>query len=183
MSLTCALLATGQTVDCDNPTVAGAEGTVYFGNLSELTGTTEGVNGQISAMTFAATKGLKKYTMFRKSVRPSNRLRQGTYKNAFEHQLQIVVHIADQDAKAEFENMANSNVYAIVIGRDQQIEVYGIQVGLEVESMERDLSNAENEGAYVIDLKTGEYPEPRLPQTFLDTDYSTSITTLDGYMA
>lgn len=183
MALSCALISAAITIDCDNPTIAGIKiGDIYIANHSEIDGFAQAA-GTISAFTFASGKGFKKYSVFTKAIKPSYRMRKGSFKNAWEHQLGLTVHLATQAVKNELEALANAGVVAVYVGNtNNQIEVLGLGVGLEAETIERDLTSTETDAAFVLDLKTGEYSEPRLPQDFYDTSYTASIAALDAYI-
>lgn len=90
--------------------------------------------------------------------------------------------------KKQIEKLKNGDIVAIVYNKFKGVsgngafEVYGFDAGLRVDTAERDVSNADTQGAFSIKLMSDQAVglEPFLPKTLFITDYATSLAVVEG---
>lgn len=180
----------GVAFNCDIS--GGVESTLYLFNRDEIAAVLRNVvNPQIvEAFTMAVKTAPStlytgfKYEGFNTSLKPKTEGVKKTYSYRFNHVVDFVIFDRSSDAKLQIENMSRANLVAVVENKnktagDSTFEVYGLDVGLTLNTFSDDPTNADNEGAYVLQLASpDDYKEPHMPATFFDTDYTTTKTAL-----
>lgn len=190
MSDTCGNISAGQIFDCLNPLQAGSENTMLLMNRGDIASTTRnGVDNEIveniilnsGALAYnfegqdssnAAKANVVKVSVFRK----------------WNHEVNFMAFGVDAETKEQMQKMKDSEIVAIIYNKnkgtdgDAAFEMYGLDSGMKVEAMESDKTNADSQGAFVIQLKSNEETglEPFPPKTVFDTDYATTLAMLDG---
>ena len=179
----CSAITSGATFDCSNPISSGVVATFYLANKSDIASITyDGSNPMLATdITMVATKKFYVFEGQLQSTEPKFAMIKGKYVNQFEHSLGYLVFNLSPTVKEEILNMKDGNFVAIVENNytgtsgNAKFEIYGGQSGLKAEVIERNPNDAENLGAYKLELKTQEYArESKPPITLFDTDLATT---------
>lgn len=185
MSFTCGAIASGVTLNCTDPLVAGVVATFYIANKDDIASITyDNTNPMLATdITMKATKFFYKYEGQLQSTEPNFTMVKGKYINQFEHNVSFLVFNISPETKQEILNMKDGNFVCIVENNyvsatgNTKYEIYGAGAGLKAESIERNPNDTENLGAFKIALKTQEYArESKPPVTLFDTDLATTDT-------
>lgn len=177
------LIDNGADFDCD--LTGGVEPNLWLFNREEIASYQRSVaNTQIIedfVMEVIATVPKKGFAFrgYNNSVKPKTDGVQRPFGYEFNHTVDFMIFQRGSASKANIEKLAKSRagVVAVVeyLGKttDSTFEVYGAEKGLRVVTLSDDISNAENGGAYVLQLASPEdYKEPHMPATFFDTSYA-----------
>ena len=86
--------------------------------------------------------------------------------------------------------MATSSLFGVVENKnavgngDSVFEVFGLNVGMEVNSMVRINADQETGGAFTIGLQTpeAEGKEPKMPQSWFQTDYPSTLALVNALL-
>lgn len=132
-------------------------------------------------------KGFK-FEGFNTSVKPKTDGVKKTYNYRYNHQIDFVIFERSASAKEQIESMGRGKFVAVVENLsktgDSTFEVYGIGVGLTLNTMTDDPTNADTDGAYVLQLASpDDFKEPHMPASFFDTDYATTKANLLALIA
>lgn len=180
----------GVAFNCDIS--GGVESTLYLYNREEIATIVRNVaNPQIVEAFVMAVKTAPstlytgfKFEGFNTSLKPKTDGVKKTYSYRYNHQIDFAIFDRSSATKEVIESMARANLVAVVENRnkiagDATFEVYGLDVGLTLNTFSDDPTNADNEGAYVLQLASpDDFKEPHMPATFFDTDYATTKTAL-----
>lgn len=186
----CGSLTASLGINCDEPIVSGVNDRIYIFNKADiLSFTYGGTKETITAITLAS--GKTGFTVQGKndSVDPKSEFLKSRFSTNQEHEVAFRVFDNSVAVKTQLNKMMNGKYVVVVENNhvnaagDSAFEVYGEIAGVELAEGSRLPSEVEGEGSYMLVLRTPERSkEPRLPATFLDTDYETSKTTLDSYL-
>lgn len=186
---TCGAITVGATYDCDNPIQPGVNPRVWLANKDDIATVTYGANSSVvTAITMKATKKLWVFDGMRQSVDPQVAFVPQTYAVGYDHILNIQVFDISSTQKLNLQKMALGKIVAFVensnvAGNDDSVfEVFGLGVGMEVVTLTRINKDAETMGSFSIGLKTSdnEGKEAKLPLSFWDTDYATTLAKLEA---
>jgi len=175
--------------NCANAPVAGTEVDIYLANRDDIDSyTLNGTNPLIiEGITMKAGKFLYKYTGSKNAWDPSASMNKGKYLNNFVHVMDGVLGVNSPTDKQELENLCKSNVVAFVENKkkgstgNEAFEAYGVDVGLEMETFERKLSDSETQGSYKFQMKSpADQFESHLPKTVFITSLAATRAMLEA---
>lgn len=187
----CAKISADITVNCDKPIQAGTRDKMWVMNFEDwqaATITPNGTNPQIYEG-ISLPSGAVAYVVegINNSILPKNAYVKGPYLGSFDHEVNFKAFSLNPTVKDELEKATKGRLVCIVENNykgddgEAAFEVYGPDCGLIVESLERDPSSADTQGAYDIVLKSSEKArEAHLPATIFLTDYPTSKAIVEG---
>lgn len=158
------------------------------GNAITLTYTDNGaaigatVTGTGTLAGGAASASAFEYIGKNNSNEPLTTMEKTRYNEAHLHEVRIKVFSNDPDVKKELQNGTKTKKVVVVQNNDGDFEVYGIGQGLVVKEMVRNPLDAETGGAWDILLGSDDNvsKEPRIPETYFDTDFDTTLTNLQA---
>lgn len=190
----CARISANVLFDCDNPLVAGTDDNLFLINKEdwdEAVITRNASNNQLIEGIALATGDLAyKFEGKNSSVEPMQKLVKQKYAEVYDHEVTFKVFKVNAATKEQLEKMASGKVVAIVsnlfkgASGEAAFEVYGEEIGLEVQELERSLADVDTQGAFNLVLRTPEIAkEAHLPATLYDTDYATTKAIVDGLIA
>jgi hypothetical protein len=147
----------------------GSDSRLVLIQRSDLAGYTAGGIDQITALTLAANKSGFVYEGIRQSLKPKwERVAAESGQSVFAHEVEYMYFDYGQVAKNNALRKANGRYVAVVENAKQDgntIEVYGLDVGMEVAEMSR--AHQELGGAIKIKLRSAEKEyEAKPPRTF-----------------
>lgn len=124
------------------------------------------------------------------SLKPKWAVVKETYTRPYDHQIDFAVFDATAAQKFNLSQMARGRFIAIIVqnyngdtNSSAKVEMYGLDTGLIVDVMGRDLSNVGTQSAIEISLKTADnVKEPRPAATYFDTDAATTQTDLQNFV-
>ncbi|MES2397951.1 MAG: hypothetical protein V4549_18205 [Bacteroidota bacterium] len=186
----CGKIAGNIVLDCDHPIQAGTEDTLILINRSDIASTTRnGANNEI-VENIILNSGVEGYIYqgLNNSHKPKfSVVKIGPFKR-WSHQTDFLAFGVLAAAKEEMQKLKDGDVCAIIYNKFKGVsgngafELYGLDAGLKVETLERDLANQETQGAFSIslmsDADTGLEPFP--PKTIYITDYATTLAMIEG---
>ena len=190
----CGQISANVLIDCDNPMIGGANDRLVILNKDDwdaATITRDGANNQLITDIVLAT-GADAYNFEGKnhSVEPSQTLVKQRYAEVYDHQVDFKVFGANAAVKAQLENLVKGNFVAIIQNNYKGasgsacFEVYGEEVGMEIQELARIISDAETQGAFSIVMKTPEeVKEGHLPATLFDTSFAATKAVVDALIA
>lgn len=187
--MSCGTITKPGLFNCTNLLKSGTKPRLLLANWDDVVSITESASSPnlITAITMATAKVFYVFEGNKQDVKPTQEIiDSGSGQNVFSHKVSFVVYDITQGQKNNLERMARGRFVAILENKGkttEAFEVYGLSSGLElVPGLARDpLANG---GGYIINLSTadGEF-EPKLPQTFLSTDYATTLAAVDELAA
>ena len=189
----CGGITIGSSYDCANPIAAGVNQRLLLINLDDIDAVTYDVTltTLISDITLGAgRKAAFAFEGVRQSLNPQTAFVPQNVSVGYDHQIDFLVFDITQEQKDNLEKMALGKLVAIVenknaVGNGNSVfEVFGLNVGLEVQSNVRINADLESAGAFQVSLKTSdnEGKEPKLPQSWFDTDYDTTKAKVDALL-
>lgn len=187
---TCGIIDAGIDVNCENPLQAGTEDILVLLNRKQIATITKNIsNKQIvediimeSAALGYAFKGQNN------SIAPKYSMVKGRYYRHWSHEVNFIAFNVSPAAKKVVEDAKDADLTAIIYNKykgedgDSAFEIYGLYAGLKSETIERDVTNPETQGAFAILLKSDADRglEPFQPQTLFNTDYATTLAIVEG---
>ena len=192
----CGGIDLGADYDCADPIVAGVDQRlilidkdVYDSAVVTHDVTIESLITDI-VLTGTGDAGFA-FQGIRRSLNPQSAFVPATVTVGYDHQVTFQIFEVDQVQKDNIEKLGLSKVVAIVqnmnaVGNgDSVFEVFGKDVGLEMQAgAMRINADIETNGSYTIDLKTSDESgkEPKLPTSWFDTDYATTLVKVDALL-
>lgn len=187
----CGNITAGVALSCSNQLIGGANDRLILINYDEIASYTRNVsNAQIiEAITMVATKKGYAFEGKQQSVEPKQSLNKKRYATAYDHEITFKVFDSTPAVKEQLEKLVQGKVVAIVENNykgatgNAAFELYGADAGLYVETLERNVGDAEVLGAFNIVLKSGEFAkEGNLPASIFITDYTTTKALVDALL-
>ena len=182
----CNTISAGVALNCAAPLVPGVETDILLANKSDIAGyTVDNTNPLlVTGVTLKSGKMFYKFEGQNDSVEPKSRLVPTRYNDFFEHEARIKIFSNTEAHKLLIEKLIKGLLVALITGKDGRWELYGKDIGLKAQEMERDPNNADTGGAYDILLKTpaNTAKEPHLPATFFVTDAATTETEVEDLL-
>lgn len=177
---TCAKIAQNQTLDCDNPMIAGIQDEIVLINFDDwklATKTRNGSNDQIYENIILPTGTLGYlYQGQNNSFNATADLVRQKFSVAYDHSITGFNFSNNAAIKKELEHLAKGKVVAIVPKNYQgtagnaAYEIYGADTGLLLEKLGKDDGKTDTQGAWEWTLKTHpEIKEPHLQATLYKT--------------
>lgn len=191
MAVICGILDADFVLSCDDKAQGGLENDVLLINRSDV---------DYSAITYNATnKNI--VTNFQLKSGKTGYLLQGVKQvnstsfelvkqefsfDTFKHMFNGVVLTPSSANKEQAEKLASGGKYVVIVNRKYKgalnadaFEIYGLQSGLELETMT--YNSKENNGVISFALASAEgEDETSLPKTLLETDYDTTLTAFEA---
>lgn len=189
MAFACGAISAGITLNCNDPLAAGVNASFWIANKDDIASITyDNTNPMLANdITMVATKKFYKFEGQLQSTEPTFAMITGTYVNQFEHTVKFLVFKIDPATKQQILNFKDGNFVCIVQNNytgsngNCKYELYGAGTGLKASVIERNPADADNLGAYSIELKTAEYArEAKPPVALFDTDLATTDTLVNG---
>lgn len=191
---TCGKITANVVIDCDNPMVAGNGDILTLINKEdwdEAVISRDPANDQlITGITLATGDIGYKFEGKNSSIEPTQKLVKLKYSEVYDHEVSCKAFKADAATKDQLEKLAAGKVVAIVenlhkgAGGSSAFEVYGDEIGLELQELERVLADADTQSAFSLVLRTPEIAkEAHLPASLFLTDYATTKAIVDGLVA
>ena len=185
--MACGDLIQSSVLDCSNILQGGVgDGSRLILILKDdISSFTYDANGVCTALTLVSGKSAFAFDGIKQSLKPKfERQAAPSGQSVYKHTADFFYFEYTQIAKNNLARMANGRYVAIYSNAKQDVNAYeilGTEVGLEMTECMR--APQENGGAIKVVLASpeGEF-ESRPPRTFLTTDYTTSKTTLEGYI-
>ena len=186
----CGGIIQGAAYSCDNPIVPGIVPDIILFNLKDIASVTYDVTEThiITDITLESTKQGWKFEGFRQSARPQYEYVRQQFSTAYNHIIDLQVFDITADQKKNLEAMALAKIVAIVQNLDKTdtvpYEVYGLDVGLEINTLTRIAADLETAGSFSLQLMTPEDAgkEPKMPPSWWDTDYATTKAAVDALL-
>ena len=185
----CDGITIGSTFDCDEPVTPGVDNRLLLGNKQDISVVTHTLT-VITAITMKTTKAMFAFNGIRQSLNPQYQFIPQTVSVGYDHQVDFIVFDISQLQKDNIEAMGLGKLTAVVENKnsagngDNFFEVYGLDVGMEMQTAGRIPMDLETQGAFSLSLKTSdnEGKEPKMPQTWFLTDYDTTKALVDALL-
>lgn len=183
----CDQITIGALYDCQNPLQGGAKSRLILINQDDLGSVTVNSSDVITAITLSTNKVAYIFEGFKNSlVKSEEMINPESKQSVYRHKVDFTVFDISQVQKNNLQRMALGRFIAIAENTQKgsnSFEVYGLNSGLVMAPGVVRASNANN-GAFKLSLQSSEGEEEvKLPQTFLATDYSTSLTAVNNLLA
>jgi hypothetical protein len=188
----CGGIDLGADYDCLQPLVPGVKQRLLLFNLDDLSVVTYSLapTTLIEDITLKSTKAAFAFEGVKRSLNPQYAFIPQTVSVGYDHQVDFLIFDISQEQKDNIEKMGLSKLVAVVennnsVGNGNSIfEVYGLGVGMELITAVRIPGDLETTGAFSLSLKTSdnEGKEPKMPQSWFDTDYTTTKALVDALL-
>jgi hypothetical protein len=188
----CGGISAGADYDCDSPIVPGVNQRLILGNLDDVLSVTYDttVTTLIKNITLKSGKQAYSFEGIRQSLSPSYEMVPGATSIGYMHMVNFLAFQIDQSSKDNYEKMGLGKLFAVIENKNAQgngnslFEVYGLNVGMEANAITRNPSDVETSGAFSISLQTSENEgkEPKMPQSWFDTDYATTLAKVEALL-
>lgn len=188
----CGGLTMGADYDCETPLVPGVNQRLILGNQDDIASITYSIANPslIEDIVLKSTKQAYVFQGVRQSLNPQYELVAGTVSVGYMHTVNFLAFDITQEAKDNYEKMALGKMFAAIenknsVGNGNSIfEVYGLNVGLEASTITRIPADQESGGAFTLALTTpeAEGKEPKMPQSWFDTDYPTTLAAVNALL-
>lgn len=185
----CDGITIGSTFDCADPVTPGVDTRLLLGNKKDISVTTY-TSTIITDITMKTTKAMFAFEGIRQSLNPQYQFIPQTVSVGYDHQVDFIVFDISQLQKDNIEAMGLNKLFAVIENKntagngDNFFEVYGLDVGMEMQTAGRIVMDLETQGAFSISLKTSdnEGKEPKMPQTWFVTDYDSTKVLVDALL-
>jgi hypothetical protein len=175
--------------DCENPLTGGTEPVIGLINKVDVSSITysAAIPNLITAITLKTGKVMHTFNGYRNSVLPSlEAVENPSGPTRYKHISNFFILKNTQLIKNQIERTGKARVLTVYINSLQDenaFEVQGIRNGLELQAGVIN-NKAENSGAYnlILASRAGQ-EEPKLPQTWLSTDYAGTLTAFNTLAA
>ena len=186
----CGLLTASLGINCLEPIVSGVNDRIWIMNKDDIDSYTYGATKEtITAISLASGKTAFTVQGKNDSVDPKTELEKARFSTNQTHEVVFRVFDNSVAVKTQMNKFMNGK-YVVVVennhvntAADSAFELYGEIAGLELAEGSRMPTDVESEASWNLVLRTPERSkEPRVPATFLDTDFATTKATLNGYL-
>lgn len=194
MAVVCGILDADFVLSCDDKAQGGLENDVLLINRSDVdySAITYNVSNKNIVTNFQLKSGKTGYLL--QGVKQVNStsfelVKQEFSFDTFKHMFNGVVLTPSSANKEQAEKLASGGKYVVIVNRKYKgasnadaFEIYGLQSGLELETMT--YNSKENNGVISFALASAEgEDETSLPKTLLETDYDTTLTAFEAKFA
>lgn len=191
MAVICGILDADFVLSCDDKAQGGLENDVLLINRSDVdySAITYNVGNKNIVTNFQLKSGKTGYLL--QGVKQVNStsfelVKQEFSFDTFKHMFNGVVLTPSSANKEQAEKLASGGKYVVIVNRKYKgalnadaFEIYGLQSGLELETMT--YNSKENNGVISFALASAEgEDETSLPKTLLETDYDTTLTAFEA---
>ena len=185
----CDGITIGATFVCADPVTPGVDTRLLLGNKKDISVTTY-ASTIITDITMKTTKAMFAFEGIRQSLNPQYQFIPQTVSVGYDHQVDFIVFDISQLQKDNIEAMGLNKLFAVIENKntagngDNFFEVYGLDVGMEMQTAGRIPMDLETQGAFSLSLKTSdnEGKEPKMPQTWFVTDYDSTKVLVDALL-
>lgn len=185
----CDGITIGSGYDCDAPITPGVNNRLLMGNQGDISVVTYALT-VITDITMKLTKAMFAFQGIRQSLNPQYQFIPQTVSVGYDHQVDFLIFDISQLQKDNIEAMGLGKLTAVVENKnapgngDNFFEVYGLGVGMEMQTGGRIAMDLETQAAFNISLKTSdnEGKETKMPQTWFDTDYTTTAALVEALL-
>ena len=190
----CSGIFQGQDVDCLDPLFVGLLPRVFLANLDDVSvitySVTPGEENVIENITMKTGKAFFEFGGIAQTIKAQNELVRGDLNVSYKHTIDLSVFEVDNVSLNNLQAMAYKNQIGIVFQPDDSslgngaFTVYGKNIGMELFTNIRILSDNATGAAHVLQLTTPENggTEGSIPDVFFDTDYATSLATIEALL-
>ena len=189
----CGGITLGAAYDCDNPLQPGVNPRIILINKADIesvTWDTTNTNA-ITDLTLKTGKTGFEFQGYRQSVDAQVEFVPQTLTIGYDHIVNFQVFDISSQQKLNLEKMALGKMVAIVENanvagnQDSVFEVYGLGAGLEVVTLTRIAKDLETAGSFSVGLKTSdnEGKEAKMPVSWWDTDYNTTLAKVEALLS
>jgi hypothetical protein len=182
-------LSTGSDFYCSDPIQPGLHPFIYLINKDDILSYTI-LDGAVNNLTLKAGKTAYLFQGIRGSVDASFEKREIAYGSGYSHKVDFSIFAIASDAKTNIGKIAVNKLVAITFlintpGNDNTyFEIHGLGAGLEASQISRINRDQESQSAFRLSLTTPDnLIENKLPLTYFNTDYSTSLSELESLLA
>jgi hypothetical protein len=159
----------------------GLKQDVYLFNLSDLLSYTEDADGYVDALNFDVYKGMYVFTSTKNGASTISDIARVDGGNANFPQTLILSLVDVTPAQKEtLTDLAYSTVVGVVETSKGRFEVFGIDLGLEVESAPKNSGNSPADATNRLVTLVGD--QAGLEKVFFKTDYATTKALLESYV-
>jgi hypothetical protein len=193
--MNCPDLISGAVRDCLNPIVGGNKPNLILMTLDVWDRAIKTIDGTIDNLitdiVLTQTGDVAyEFEGHRKSMIPSYVYVPSDNQSGFDHLVSFMVYDISQEQKNNLLALAQNNVVGIVTNANATgngnsvFEVFGVSLGLEMQTMTRENGSSDTGGAIQIELKTSDLfgKEPKQPQSLLKTDFDTTTALIEGLL-
>lgn len=163
----------------------GLQQRVWIGNFGDLAspGWTEVGDGYVESFEFnSGYSNLYEFTGVKNQNSTSTDAQALESGNAtFPHSVTLTLHTTTPAELNVIEELAYANVFVIVETSNQRLEVFGLNLGLSLESAAKTSGNTPADSTARTVILSGDQSEPE--KIFLRTDYATSVSYLESLVA
>lgn len=188
----CGGITIGAAFDCDDPITPGVDQRLILVNKEDISAVTYDVTltSLITGITLTALKTGFAFQGVRQALNPQYTFVPQTVSVGYDHQVDFMVFDISQAQKDNLEKMAMTKMVAIIENRNTTgnsnsvFEVYGLEVGLDMQTNVRIPADNETAGAFSISLMTSPNggKEPKMPQSWWLTNYATTKALVDALL-
>ena len=177
-------------LNCDELPIGGLDGGIVLINRADVdyAASTLSVTNKILLSTLQlqpAKVGFKVPQVKRSNAKLYSLVQKENSFDKFTHGIRFTIFNPDAATKKNLQDMVGGRFVAVVeqtwkgANQASAFEVLGFDVGLELTVVNNDSAEADN--AITVELATIDgFEEPKVPLTYLDTDYATSKATFDN---
>lgn len=188
MALCARVISEDQPYDCN--VSGGVENIYYVFNRIDIVAYARSVGNTqiITDFTLAGAAVGYQFEGYNNSTKPKSVLVRKTYSAKYDQTIDAVIFSRGSVTKDQLEALALDEVVVIIEnkykGSDATFEIYGLDIGLQLKALTDDPTNADSEGAYVVQWGSPDnFKEPHLPATFFITDYADTKAAIVALLA
>lgn len=173
----------GMDLTCSDKqnSAGGLKQRVYLANVNEIDDLVFDVDGYVTAITFDTYGGLYEFTGVKNGNSTTSDIQLNDSGIAFyPHNVTLSLVDLEPADKLTLEDLANSEVVAIVETSKQRFEIFGWNLGLTIESGAKTSGNTPEEASARELVLSGN--QAGLEKVFSTGDYTTSKALLDSYV-
>lgn len=178
MPATCGLIASGFTLDCDAPIIAGVEDDLLLANFTDILEISVSPTNPVLVTNITMVQGKQFYRIEgrNESAEPIYNLVLARYVKTYDHQVTFKVFDNAASSKDLVDTMKDSCIVALIKGKDGVWELYGKDLGMRQSEGTRNPLDADSGGSHNVVLKTAENAarEPHVPSQLLFADVATT---------
>lgn len=185
----CGDITIGSRYDCDSPLVGGVRERLGVINKNDIASVTYSAStpNLVTAITLKTGKVCNLFEGFRNSVLPSlEKATSPSGQAVWRHVVNFFVYENSQIQKNNIAKLGNGKYVTIYQNSNEDthaFEIQGLSNGLELQDGAIN-NKSENNGAYNLILTSGaSQMEPKLPSTYLSTDFSGTLTAFETLCA
>lgn len=185
----CGTISTGATYDCAEPIQSGLLPYIILINTNDISTITYSSN-VITNITLKSGKTAYQFDGIRQSIHAEYEKRDLSLISGYTHKVRFQVYDISTTQKLNLEKLCKGNIIAITFNinapgnSNTYFEVFGAGAGMEAEALRRSNIDTETNASFTVEMATSEsIIEASLPNSFFDTDYSTTLAKINGLLS